>query len=156
MSKQERTRKSAPQNRVKSFSEALEVVEPSSELNIAELERFNAIIDSRERSTWTPADIATATHLAQVEIERDQTRDAYMVEGAAIENNMGKPIVNPLFTVYNTLFTQANRIRRDLGLSASQRSISGHKQKKRNLQDSNAAAKVSSMSALIARPGGAA
>jgi hypothetical protein len=151
MSKQERTRKSSPQNRVKSFQEALVEVEPTSELDIDERERFDAIIASRERSTWTPADINTATHLAQIEVERDRTREAYQEIGVSIEDHNGKPVVNPLFTVYNYLYTQANRTRRDLGLSASQRAISGHKQAKRNQQDSAAKSKISS---LIARPNG--
>ena len=152
MAKQERTRKSAPQNRVKSFtSVAIEVV-PALPLDSEESARFKAIIDSRERDTWTPADIATATHLAQVEIERDRCRATYLAEGQCIADHNGKAIVNPNFTVYNYLFAQANRVRRDLGLSASQRSISGHKQAKRNQQDSKIAEKVSSLSGLIARP----
>ena len=152
MAKQERTRKSAPQNLVKSFDAAVEEVSPSLELDFDELSRFDEIIASRERSTWTLADIATATHLAQCEIERDRVRASYMEVGHTIVDHNGKTLVNPMFSAYNVLFGQANKIRRDLGLTASQRSISGHKQAKRNQQDAAAASKIASLSTLIARP----
>ena len=152
MSKQERTRKSAPQNKVKSFSSAPENIKPSADLDSAELARFQALIGSRESDTWVPADIELATHLAKLEVERDQMRDAYRAEGPKLIDHNGKQVVNPLFTIYNALLTQSTRLRRDLGLSASQRGVSGSKQKKRNLQDSNAKSSLSNLSSLINRP----
>ena len=152
MAKQDRTRKSSPQNKVKSFLNNAEDLKPSLSLDAVELARFRDIIDSRELDTWSPADIATATHLAQVEIERDTVRDGYLETGHTISDHNGKPIINPLFTAYNILDTQTGRLRRDLGLSASQRAISGHKQSKRNKQDRLTADKVSSLSGFINRP----
>jgi hypothetical protein len=154
MSKQERTRKSSPQNRAKSFAAVMTEIEPSSVLDADEYDQFQAIIGSRERETWTPADIITATALAQIEIERDRVRAEYLVMGHMLTNERGVTCLNPLFTAYNMLFGQINRARRDLGLSASQRSVSGHKQAKRNTQDRIAADKVSSLAGLIARPDG--
>ena len=123
------------------------------ELDSAELVRFEQIIASRERETWVPADIATACHLAQIEIERDTVREQYLEEGRVILRGQTK-IINPLFTIYDKLVNQSLINRRLLGLSASQRAISGHKQAKRNIQDSSTADKVSSLSSLIARPDG--
>ena len=153
MAKQERTRKSAPQNKVKSFSAAFASVKPVIELLPAELVRFEHIIASRERETWVPADVATACHLAQIDIERDTVRDMYLEEGRIVVKN-GNKVINPLFTIYDKLCTQSKEIRRLLGLSASQRAVSGNKQAKRNQQDAGAAEKVSSLSSLIARPDG--
>ena len=152
MAKQERTRKSAPQNRVKSFVTSNEPIYPSMPLDFDEQIRFDAIIDSRERDTWVPNDVAVATHLAQIEVERERVRAQYMEEGHTIKDRGGKSLINPLFTAYNTLFNQAQHIRKDLGLSASQKGISGHKQKKRNQQDVQAAEKIASIGSLIARP----
>ena len=141
MSAQDRKRKSAPQNKVKSFISAATAIEPSEILDQPEYERFQAIIASRERDSWTPADIATAGYLAKVELQRDAEFARYKEDG-----NWDK--------VCDVLFAQSNRMRRDLGLSASQRGISGHKQAKRNQQDQKAAEKVSSLSSLIAKPRG--
>src|SRR6056300_1023735 len=135
MAKQERPRKSAPQNVAKSFADANLVINPSYELDEAERKRFDAIIDSRERNSWVPADVETAAHLAIIEVERDRTRKMYREEGPKIVDHNGKEMINPTFKVYCDLDTQANRTRRDLGLSASQRGISGHRQAKRNQQD---------------------
>ena len=153
MAKQERNRKSSPQNKVKSFSAAFTTIKPVIELNTAELVRFEQIIGSRERETWVPADIAAACNLAQIEIERDTVRDEYLEEGRVILKGDTK-VINPLFTMYDKLQTQSTQARRLLGLSASQRSVSGNKQAKRNQQDAGAAEKVSSLSSLIARPDG--
>jgi len=154
MPKQERSKRSTATNRAKGFVEANETILPSSELDVDELVQFNAIIDSREHSTWMPADVATATHLARTEVERDRTKAEYLAEGKKIEDHNGKQIVNPLFTVYSALDTIANRTRRDLGLSASQRGVAGSKQKKRNEQDAEAKRTLATVSSLIARPGG--
>lgn len=153
MAKQDRTRKSAPQNKAKSFVTANERIPPSSELDSDELVQFDAIIDSREFDTWLPADVATATHLARTEVERDRTKAEYLAEGKKIEDHNGKQIVNPLFTVYSALDTIANRTRRDLGLSASQRGVAGNRQKKRNEKDAEAKSTLATVSSLIARPG---
>ena len=147
MSKQERTRKSAPQNKVKSFISASEDILPTSELDFDELARFDAIIASRERETWTPADRGMATKLAEIEVEWHRERQLVKIEGSTDGDK-----VSPRFKVCEGLFTQINRLRRDLGLSASQRAISGHKQAKRNQQDHAAAEKITSIGSLIARP----
>jgi hypothetical protein len=151
MSKQDRNRKSAPHNRVKSFVDAEKEILPSSELNSDELVIFRAIIDSRETSTWTAHDIRQATTLAKDEAELVELREGYKAMGVYLEDHNGKPILNPLFTAYNTKYGQTKVARRDLGLSASQRSISGHKQAKRNQQDREAKATASNVSSLLAK-----
>ena len=152
MAKQERTRKSSPANKVKSFVVANEQLLPTSDLDYRESERFDAIISSREHSTWLPADIHAATELAKTIAERDALRDQYMEEGAFVRNRFDDEVPSAKFLMWQTLDTQIIKTRRDLGLSASQRGVSGHKQAKRNQQDASAADKISSLSSLIARP----
>ena len=152
MAKQERPRKSAPQNVAKSFADANLVINPSYELDEAERKRFDAIIDSRERNSWVPADVETAANLAIIEVERDRTRKLYRQEGPKIIDDNGKQAINPTFKVYCDLDSQAHRTRRDLGLNASQRGISGHRQVKRNQQDAAAKSKLASVSSLIKKP----
>jgi hypothetical protein len=151
MAKQERTRKSAPQNRVKSFIDAPNEVIPTIPLNLDEMIRFQAIIESREAVTWSPADVHLATQMAQTEFEMVLQRLKYLEQGPTIYAG-DKPVVNPEFTIYKDLFTQAKEMRRMLGLSASQKGISGKKQVGRNQQDFQAAEKISSLSGLINRP----
>ena len=152
MAKQERNRKSAPQNRAKSFADAVRGIEAPLPMIPEELERFDAIIVSRERDTWTPTDIFAAARLAQLEIEAEILRDEYQREGARIEDHTGKLVTNPTFTAYHTTLKAINDQRRQLGLSASQKGISGSKQAKRNQQDVQAREKVSAMPGLIATP----
>ena len=154
MAQAKRINKASPGNRSKSFISVMEAIDPAFPLDMDEGLRFEEIIAARERETWNKADIATATHMAQVEIERDRVRDMYQAEGLKIEDHNGKPIINPLFTAYNTLFGQADKLRRSLGLTAAPRGISGPKQARRNQQDAVAAEKVSSLSSLIAKPRG--
>lgn len=151
MSKQERSRKSAPHNRAISFQNAEKSINPTESLTDIESERFHEIIGSREHSSWVPADIELATKMAMAAAERDDLRVAYQVEGVRCEDHNGKPIINPLYTAHKTKFDQVEVMRRQLGLGASQRNIAGHKQRKRNEQDA-AAAKVSSLQGLIATP----
>lgn len=148
MSKQERSRKSAPHNRVKSFVSTSEEAVPTSKLDADEMARFQAIIGSRERETWTPADIGMATKLAELEIEWHRERELVKREGSVIDDKM-----NPRVKVCEGIFAQINRARRDLGLSASQRGVSGHKQAKRNQQDVKSAA-APGFGGLISMPNG--
>ena len=154
MAKGERTHKDSPANRAKSFISVTKEVEPTFTLDADELERFNGVIASRERDSWTPNDVYVATTMAQLEIEAVQLREIYLREGQTMIDHNGKPIINPSFTAFNTIIGQLDKFRRTLGLSASQRGISGHKQAKRNQQDHKAAEKISSLSSLIARPNG--
>ena len=154
MSKQDRNRKSSPQNLVKSFSNANRMIEPPITMNEHEIERFDAIIVSRDRETWTPTDIFNAARMAQLEVEAIEFRDAYRAEGVRITDHNDKPIINPFFTAYQTTIKAIDNQRRLLGLSASQKGISGTRQAKRNQQDAQAKEKISSLSSLIKRPDG--
>ena len=103
MSKQERNRKSLPQNKVKSFRDANETLEPTSDLDYDELESFNELIGSREHSTWLPADLHSATELAKSIVERDRLREQYMAEGQFVRNRFDDEVPSPKFLMWQTL-----------------------------------------------------
>lgn len=155
MAKQERTRKSSPQNRVKSFSEANEVIEPWFELNEEERRIFDGYISSREKDTWLEADIECLTKLAKIAVEMDLVWKLYKENGPISFSQRGMPVASPYLATHGQLSSNYKALRTALGLSASQRGVSGNKQVKRNQQDS-AASKVmsneSKITSLIAKP----
>ena len=139
MAKQERTRKSAPQNKVKSYEAAKIRIEPWVELDEAELRVFDAVINAREKETWADADVEAATKLARVAVELDALWEDYKETGPVIINKRGTPVPNPVLTAHGNLMGTYRQLRLALGLTANQRGISGSKQGKRNLQDAQAA-----------------
>lgn len=152
MAKQDRQRKSAPHNRAKSFSDAVRVISAPIPLDDAELERFDAVIVSRERDTWSPSDVFAAARMAQIEVEAESLRRMYLAEGQVIEDAGGKRVINPAFSAHQQLLAQLDKHRRTLGLTASQKGVSGSRNAKRNQQDRQAAEKVSSLQGLINTP----
>lgn len=157
MAKQERTRKSAPQNRVKSAQLTKGVIEPWDELTEKERAIFDAVIASRENDTWLDADIEAATKLARIAVEMNECWDQLKTEGRIIYTDKGWPAANPLVGLYAQLSGLYQKHRTGLGLTASQRGVSGNKQAKRNKQDAaairdNEAASADKIASLIARP----
>ena len=152
MAKQERTRKSLAQNKAKSYRAATETIQPWDKLDQAELRVFNALIASRETETWSDADIEVVTRLARITVEMDALWEQYKTEGPVIENNRGTPVENPVLRAHNSITQIYKMLRSSLGLTASQRGISGHKQAKRNQQDQKAKRKLASVDNLIAKP----
>lgn len=138
MSAQTRTRKSAPQNRAKSFSDAANTIEPWHKLNKTETRAFNALIDSREVDTWLDADIEMATRLSKLMVYMDSLWAQCMEEGPTFYNEKGTLCENPIFRTHNTLTQNYKTLKAALGLSASQRGVAGNKQAKRNQQDAAA------------------
>lgn len=152
MAKQERTRKSLPQNKAKSYQDMTETIEPWVELDEQELRVFNAVIDSRERETWSDSDIELATKLARFSVEADRLWALYKEEGPTILNQRGTLVENPVLRAHTSMINTAKSLRATLGISASQRGISGHKQAKRNQQDRKAKRKLASVDSLLAKP----
>jgi len=156
MAKQERTRKSAPQNKVKSYKSAQTVIEPWVELNDAERRIFDGYLGSREVETWSDADIEALTKLAKVAVEMDVCWADIQREGRTIFTEKGWPAANPQLSVYSQLSGIYTKQRTALGLTASQRGISGNKQAGRNQQDAKAKKTVKGsadkISSLLARP----
>ena len=149
MAKQQRTRKSAPQNKAKSFQDALVTIDPWSDLDEEESRVFQAIINSREKDTWVDIDVERATKLARVSVQMDREWDMLQEEGTQVLSDKGWPATNPRIGTYSQMAGIYQKMHTALGLSASQRGIAGHKQAGRNQQDSKAI-----KSAQETRPGG--
>lgn len=96
---------------------------------------FEEVITQRERETWTRHDISKATQLAQVMDRLDQALHESLEEDFTVVSPTGQEKAHPIFEVISKLTGTAARIEHDLGLSASQRGISGNKQAGRNEAD---------------------
>ena len=156
MAKQERTRKSAPQNKVKSFQDADRVIEPWDDLTDDERRIFDGYVKSREVDTWLSSDIEALTKMAKLAAEMDRVWLEYKERGTVEFTQKGHPVPSPYLAAYGQLANNYKALRQALGLSASQRGISGHKQAKRNQQDAKAAKQdnADKIASLIARPDG--
>lgn len=64
---------------------------------------YNAIIDSREKSQWNDVDLARAVTLANYQCMIERNTIELLSEGEVVTNERGTPIMNPRFTVVNTL-----------------------------------------------------
>jgi len=147
-----RPKKSNPANRAKSYASVCAKVLPIVDLSPIEMARFNMLVEAREAETWTDSDLDLVTKAAQVSVELDRLWIEYKKEGPMIDTESGSKVKNPILRCYESLSTLYKSQRTSLGLNASQRGISGHKQKGRNEQDTNARKKLSSIGSLIARP----
>ena len=118
----------------------------------AEVKVFDAVIAARERSTWSPADIEVAAHLARLTVEMRKVWRQYKKQGPTVMGAKGV-VVNPTLRSYTTLTQMYHSYRTALGLSAAQRDLSGHRQSKRNKQDSDARMTLAGVNDLFAKPG---
>lgn len=142
MAKQERSKKSTVSNKARAFQDVQRAVEPWHELDEDERRLFDALIHSREVSTWLPADIEAATALAQVGVEMQRCWQQLQEEGRTVVTDKGWASANPLIAVYAQLSGLYQKHRTALGLTASQRGVSGNKQAGRNLEESDIRGKV--------------
>ena len=155
MAKQIRNRKSAPQNKVKSAQLESGVIQPWHPLSPEETRNFNALIDSREEDSWLDSDIEAATRLAKVCVEMDTLWREYQEEGSLIYTDKGWPAPNPKINLYNQMAGVYQKLRTSLGLTASQRGVSGVKQAGRNKQDAKGKKlekDTTKITSLLARP----
>ena len=133
-----KSRKSSAQGALETFAElAIEVV-PTSELNTRELDHFERVVQSRERTTWSRNDAFLATQLAvmyrrleDLSVELDST-------GYTLENNRGTQTTNPLFTAMMQSTQAIQSLTKTLGLSAPQRGLNSREQRNRNSADAQA------------------
>jgi hypothetical protein len=153
MARTERKKKSNPAGRAQSFADAVKTLEPPFKLLKSEVKVFDQVVASRELGSWMDADLETAAHLAKVTVEMRKVWRQVHKDGTTVTGPHG-PVVSPALKAYNTLANIYRAYRSSLGLSASQRNISGHKQKKRNQQDADARKTVAGVSSLFAKPAG--
>jgi phage terminase small subunit len=138
MARQTRSKKSTVANSVITFQSANDLPHPTEILDEREMTYFHRIIKSREISTWSDHDIAIATNLAMTQIQYLDAMKSVKEQGRTTINERGTPVINPETAALNQLSSSVRAFTAVLGLSASQRGVSGAKQTVRNQAELNA------------------
>lgn len=152
MSRQIRSKKSTVANSLATMQAASTAIAPNMKLSAPELIHFTNLTNSRESSTWSDNDKSIAGYLAKTYHAMDELWLDIEVEGWVIRNDRGTPIMNPKSTALNTLTSQARSMNTILGISASQKGVSGSIQKTRNDAeiDARGIIKAASKNSLLA------
>ena len=132
MAKQERQKRSTVSNQVAAIADLSDKLEPPFPLGEDELIVFYGVVASREKSTWNAHDLRQAAKCARLEVQYEAEYAIYVAEGTVLTNEKGTPVENPRGRACGTIHNKIKSITTQLGLSASQRGISGEKQAKRN------------------------
>jgi phage terminase small subunit len=117
---------------VKQFQTAADVLQPTADLSAEEMTHFNRITSSREVDTWSPHDLSIATQLARTVRRFDELQTQLDGEGLTIVNERGNRMAHPLLSASMTMSGTIQALSRTLGLSASQRALTGDNQRQRN------------------------
>ena len=133
-----RTMKNTTEALVKQFQTAADVLQPSAELSDVEMIHFNRITSSREVDTWSPHDLSIATQLARTVRRFDELQAELDGEGLTIVNERGNRMAHPLLSASMTMSGTIQALSRTLGLSASQRALTGDNQRQRNSAEAEA------------------
>lgn len=116
--------------------------EPTEPLNEVELKAFRRILQSREADSWSAHDIGLATQCAQQMVLASEYTARLKLEGPVIQwttpNGNVRPAANPMLLARSNAFSTVANLTKLLGLSASQKGLSGAPQAKRNLADRQA------------------
>ena len=120
---------------LKSFQRVYTDPSPTEPLNEKEMIYFNRIVNSREISTWTEHDIAIATMLAMTHNQYHECMEQVKAQGKILKTDKGTPVVNPIFTISNTLNNTIRGTSSTLGLTASKSGVAGPDQVGRNRED---------------------
>jgi P27 family predicted phage terminase small subunit len=138
MARQERSKKSTIANTVKTMQAVQKVIQPPFELQASESKYFQGIVTAREHETWSDNDKLIAANLAKTYAAIDQLWADIQAEGYVVENQRGTPVANPKVSALNSMTSAMQSLNKTLGLSASQRGLSGAKQGNRNLAEQEA------------------
>jgi phage terminase small subunit len=128
---------------VKSIKKTLESPIPLTE---NDSKYFDAIVRAREASSWDTLHLIMAAQLAQSLGQLDLANSDIADRGIMIENARGTPIVNPSVSAKTSLAGSVMQLSRTLGLSASQKGLSGKPQAARNEADREARKLIESAS----------
>jgi hypothetical protein len=115
-------------------------------LALDEIEVFNDIIVQREAASWTRHDMRIAGQLARVMMQIDRLHYEIEAVGYTRDNNKGTETENPALRSMLSLTSTQLQLNKTLGLSASQKGLSGIDQDKRNKADRAARAALEAAS----------
>lgn len=138
MATQERSKKSTISNSVKTFQAVVEKIDTPIKLNESELKYFQGIVTAREHDTWSDNDKLIAANLSKTYAAIDLLWSDINVEGYTIVNQRGTPVANPKVSALSSMTSAMQALNKTLGLSASQRGLSGAKQGSRNMAEREA------------------
>jgi P27 family predicted phage terminase small subunit len=108
---------------------------PTQPLDEQELAAYTRIVRSREAGSFSEHDVQLATQLAQMMVLCEDYTTRIKNTGPTIMNANGTPVANPLLSARDSTFRSISQITKMLGLSASQKGMSGAPQAKRNAAD---------------------
>lgn len=115
-------------------------IQPNQTLSDQGMIYFNIIINARERVTWNELDIDSATRLAMVNCQIDDTMKLLDQQGWYIPTGTGTIKRHPAAQQLDSLFTLRTRQLQILGLHAAGRNITTTDQKARNQKGAQMAA----------------
>lgn len=138
MPAQIRQRKSTITNVTAAFQDVAAEVQIPEGLNQDQARYYRDIAHSREVSSWSAHDRNIATLLAKTLVWVDHLHARLEGEGPTQRNERGTEIANPVFAALTQSMSQVQSLTRTLGLGASQRGLSGHRQAGRNKADAEA------------------
>lgn len=107
-----------PAGAVQLFKDARIRIEPMRKLSAEALDAFHSIIACREAASWTPYDIAQATSLAEMVVQRDRLQNHVMANGAVTENRFGEPVVSAQAQALDRLSRTVLAVSRSIGVTA--------------------------------------
>ena len=133
-----RSKKSTVANAVKTAQLISTKIEPTLALSDQQRIHFDRIAISREVDTWSPHDVTIACQLAKALTTLDFAQERLEEEGLTLVNERGTTTAHPLLHASMTMSNTVQSLTKTLGLSASQRGLSGPKQQSRNLAEQTA------------------
>jgi hypothetical protein len=132
--------KNTVSGQIETFASAKQKIQPKMALNERELILFDHITSSKEVSAWDDNSLFIASNLAMIYRRIEEINTMLETQGVVQRNERGTQIANPLFSAMTQLLSQAQSANKTLGLSASQRGLTGAPQKSRDQADAHARA----------------
>ena len=132
MAQRKRTQKNTIAGQVETTKALQEMLEPAYELTEAQRKYFDRIVKSRETSTWDDNHILLATNLAVNYLQVDEANEHIEQNGLMVLSEKGWPVTNPAIQAKQSLMSSILQLNKALGLSASQKGVSGKDQDSRN------------------------
>ena len=138
MSARKRELINSPSSLAKRLQTKNDVLQPKMALTEREMFFFNLVVSSRESESFGPNDLIIASQLAKTYRRIEDLNELLDEQGFVQVNEKGTQISNPVFVALTQCQGQVQSATRVLGLSASQRALTGVNQKGRNEADSRA------------------
>ncbi len=135
MAERDRATTSSVDGLTSMFQSIQQVLRSPVELSEEEEDVFNDVIAHREAASWDRHDLRIAGQLAKASVRINRLFQEIDDEGVTTLTQRGTPVANPKVIMLQTLISTQLNLNKTLGLSASQKGLSGSAQDKRNAAD---------------------